>query len=415
MTSNLGVTVLSTPPQRRAVTITEWIPSIVDLTAADVAYLASLPQRQVAFTPVSASEWRVVAMNHAGVIALPSLDLFVRPKIDGDGVLTYLLGSALELVEFGKDSALLSLGGSFPQEFLVAAFHQELAKLLQRGLLFNYLASFQDDLTAVRGRISIVDQLRRNFTHPEKIACSFDEFTSDVVENRVLLSALEISRHIAVPTHHSSDSYRRLYPRFNAVSHVPAQAALGYSFNYNRRNKHYQRAHVLAHAILRGERFGFQPGGVPGRSFLVNMFDLWERFVARWIERHFLLSREVDVTPQRSLLYSPRTPGKPTLEGVPDIMIHVRGAKPIVIDTKYKDPGQRSIDGSDVAQVVTYALCAGAERALIVYPSGELIPHMEYPIINSPIKVEIIHLWTGGTATDLEDQMKGFAEYLIAA
>jgi 5-methylcytosine-specific restriction enzyme subunit McrC len=354
-------------------------------------------------------------MNHAGVLALPSFDLFIRPKISGEGVLTYLLGSALELVEFGGDSALLSLGASLPQEFLVAAFHQELGKLLERGLLFNYLPSFQDDLTAVRGRISVVNQLRRNFIHPERIACSFDEFTRDVMENRILLSALEVSRHIAVPTPRSSDSYRRIHPCFNTVTYVTPQTALGYSYSYNRHNKHYQRAHLLANAILRGERFGFQPGGTPGRSFLVNMFDLWERFVARWLERHFLSWPEVEITPQRSLLYSRGIPGNPTLEGIPDITVRARGEKPIVIDTKYKDPGQRFVDGSDVAQVIAYALCSGADRAILVYPSGERIPRLEYPVNNSAMKVEILYLWTGGTAADLEDQMKGFATGLIAA
>ena len=98
--------------------------------------------------------------------------------------------------------------------------------------------------------------------------------------------------------------------------------------------------------------------------FIVGTAELFELFVARWLEarlpeRYRLRRQErVDITKSGSIQF------------VIDLVIedHATGRALAILDTKYKDVSQPS--SQDISQVVAYAEAKGCERAALVYPKA---------------------------------------------
>lgn len=390
---------------RRVATLREWSPSELSLTDEDIRVLSAFPAHQVDVTPASNGLWRILVKNHAGILALPSVDLFVRPKIDSTDVLARMLGFAFELLEFKQPAALLSASDTLPQELLIAAFLDNVERLVSRGLSFGYVESYDDQLPALRGRIDIVRQLRANPFRPDRLACTFEHFTEDTPENRLIRAALTT---VDEGPFRAIDrrKLRRLATAFEKVEWLKPSRALALDVKYSRRNNHYRSTHQLARMILKGERPGFVSGRVESRSFLINMFELWERFLSRWLARKALGNPDLIVALQQQVPYATEHSGKPYVGGEPDILVTRGSSTPIILDAKYKDLATDSIDSKDVSQLITYAVCLQSARAVLVYPSLVVRDRIEYRIANTGIAVEVAFVCVGGTSAILEDSLE---------
>jgi 5-methylcytosine-specific restriction enzyme subunit McrC len=396
---------------RRSFTIQEWVPAPLPLTNADIRALAALPKHQVSLLPAAGGLWTVTVPNHAGVLALPTCDLFIKPKIDSVGVLAHMLESAFELLQLKKGVALLSDDAQVPHAVLVAAFFRALEIVVARGLKPGYVLSSDAELRVVRGRVDLVQQVRRNLTRRDRIACRFEEFTPDIVENQILRTALNASLRMPLLPAHLHQQGRALVRRFQNVSALSAREALSKPVVYRRNNTWYRQSHDLARAILRDLRPGFGTGKLSGASFILNMFELWERFVGRWLLKHATDSgnRNVEIRLQRKFVYSPPSVYVPDVPGKPDIVYVQRDQPPVVIDTKYKDPQNSAINSADVAQLIAYCARLGAKRGILVYPAAGPQSTIRYPIINTDILIEVHFVYVGGGNAELESSMSRFA------
>src|SRR5262249_55038517 len=70
-------------------------------------------------------------------------------------------------------------------EFVVARFAALLEQRLDRGLYGAYVET-EDNLAAVRGRIAVVEDLRRNHVLRQRTYCRFSEYAWDIPENQML-------------------------------------------------------------------------------------------------------------------------------------------------------------------------------------------------------------------------------------
>ncbi len=69
-------------------------------------------------------------------------------------------------------------------QVLINIFTKNLLQQLQIGLYREYI-TFQDNLTTLRGKYLINENLKHNITH-QKIYCEYDEFSMDNPLNRLL-------------------------------------------------------------------------------------------------------------------------------------------------------------------------------------------------------------------------------------
>jgi 5-methylcytosine-specific restriction enzyme subunit McrC len=327
---------------------------------------------------------RVTAESWAGVVHFEQFQVRVTPKLTGGAL------GLVDMIEFaaGLDSLrrlpaerLLSTESAGLFDLIALLFLETCDALIRSGLFRDYREQ-EEELGVVRGRLLIDQQVVRRFGRLDRLICRFDEQEYDVLENRIIVAALGPCARYA--TH---ESVRRRAHLMNALFRQlcdpealdPASAQQ--DLHYNRLNEHYREAHTLAFLILNGLGIDdvLAHGSTPSFAFLIDMNDLFERFVLRLIE-YALPAAEYSVRYQRSdrsILWNADT-NRPYAKVVPDILVIPRPSRQIqlAIDAKYKLYDETKVASSDVYQAFLYAYAfsagraVGLPRAFLVYPSS---------------------------------------------
>jgi len=158
---------------------------------------------------------------------------------------------------------------------------------LERGVAHTYL-TLEDDLTAVRGRIRLVEQVTRNWNRFDRVRCAWDEFTPNTAMNRLFKCAC---RFLSQRVDYSEAS--RLLLSCEAllaeVEDVPAVTALRdvMYLRFDRSVERFRTAFDLARRLLAG--IGHDLGGGSAKTFvfLLDMNRVFEKYVHAVLESHF--------------------------------------------------------------------------------------------------------------------------------
>ena len=143
----------------------------------------------------------------------------------------------------------------FPEKYalpdalaLALAFHARRA--FSSGLLHGYLSE-EEALQTVRGRIRIDEQLRRRFDRPLPVEVQYDEFTADILANRLVKAAANRLGQMRLRSREARRDLGWVAGILDDVSlqefhpgNVPAVA-------FDRLNEHYRRVVELSRLILR--------------------------------------------------------------------------------------------------------------------------------------------------------------------
>jgi len=321
---------------------------------------------------------RLQAQQVVGVISTPCATMEILPKIDGldDGGtrrnLVHMLARVLDLRvspgaiddhDWQRDDLL---------EVLMRLFCDELAKVVRRGLPRRYIEHV-DDLATLRGRLQVMRQFTVLATTPNKLACRYDELSSDTALNQIMKAAVAKLSRVA----RSSETQRRLAEVALVFADVtlPALGALPWSaVVLDRLNGSWAGLLGLARLLL-GDRFQTTSlGDSKGFSLLFEMNKLFEEYVGRRL-RHALSGSGLDVR-----LQGPRDHVLEDAEGVrrfatkPDIVVSEARRPVLVVDTKWKrlralsDDPKRGVSQADVYQMLAYAQVYRCQRLMLLYP-----------------------------------------------
>jgi len=315
-------------------------------------------------SPKTAGQWQLTAQGWVGIVPVaPDLTLVLQPKV--------AIAHLLQMVDLVYDlQSFQLLRGTVPA-LTVPEFFEHLAILLaqrtidrcRHGLHRPYQR--QEAATAfARGRLHIVELLRRpmQMTMP----CIYHEQAVDVVDNRILRWTLERILQIdlggdAAPSRMRKTVHDALRSLRSAVALQPFTAVDCRNRRYTRLNADYAQLHALCAFFLEAGGPSHRPGDTESVPFVVNMAQLYEQFVAAWLQRYLPAIWQ--------LQFQERHPLSDQLYFAIDLVLYDRGAgKPVaVLDTKYKVPAAGP-DTADVAQVVAYAAAKGAAEAYLIYP-----------------------------------------------
>ena len=345
-------------------------------------------------SPANGHRWSITPGGWVGHVALgKSHAVRIEPKVP-IGSLFQMLEYAYGLKAFRFSDRLVGTGS-------IDDFFSQLARLLaqsvlrraQRGLFRTY-ESRGERLSFIRGRMDLHDALRR--PHDVRRQCVFQENTADIPDNQILLWAMR--RILRVPTL-SGEARRDVQQAYRTLagvtSLVPFTGKDCRGRLYNRLNADYQPLHALCGFFLDHTGPVHETGGRSAIPFLINMWELFEGFVAAWLTERLpadlVLEEQVEghydhgkhVGYRIDLMISEANSGKPLM----------------VLDTKYKDV--RFPKPEDVAQVVSYAVKQDAQRALLIYPGSAAT----YDFNVGPVTVTSIFL-------PLEDPRAGAAHVL---
>ena len=302
--------------------------------------------------------WRLTATQHVGTVVTPELQVLIRPKVPFENLFV-LLGAGLDTIVWGEDRFAYEHRPDLLA--VVAVFYaRAVDAAIGAGLVRSYRAQ-EERLVSVRGRIDLAAVIRR--PGPVlPVPCRFDEYTADIVENRVLKAGLRrLLRVPGVPA-----GVRRqltmLRAAFEDVADVVATPAMADSIRYSRLNAHYRPAVRLARLVLDDATLSDGAGRAEASAFLVDMNGLFERFLTERLAG--ALAGRVEVVGQYTKAYldiERRSPIRPDL-------VFVRDATVVgVADVKYKLADDGVARRADQYQLLAYTTALDLPEGTLIY------------------------------------------------
>ena len=294
---------------------------------------------------------------------MDGLSILIKPKIGMPQLLSlacYALGIYKQQDEefsFEKDEAL--------PDVLALALIAAARRAFGQGLLRGYLSE-EDALHTVRGRVRFDEQIRRRYGIPLPVELRFDEFTEDILANRLVKAAAVRLRRMTL---HSSEARRGLgwiAAILEDVSLLEFGRRNVPEVRFDRLNEHYRHVVGLARLILLHSEFESFRGDVRTSGFLVDMNVLFQEFVTQALRESigvskYTLRSEVTVPFDEKRKVSLR----------PDLSWWESGVCKFVGDTKYKNITAKPIPNADLYQVLAYATALNLPGGLLIYAKGE--------------------------------------------
>lgn len=333
----------------------------------DVA--AALNQLDIAtVTPAGACDWTVANIRKVGVVRVGDYQIEIQPKVPV-ARLFFMMGYSLDR-DFWHDDEISISSDTDLLNTIAATFLLHAAKATRQGLIQGYEA-YEESLPMVRGRINIPAQIGRRggLAFPAQVA--FDEFTVDVAENRLLLSAARRLLNLPTLTLQTRTDLRKMTQRLDGVSLLPSGHRLP-RVHFTRLNSRYRAAVVLAEIILGNSSLEQDLGEVTATAFLFDMWRIFEDFVTTALAVD--LERNGGTAKTQATGMYLDAGSQVALR--PDLLWH-DGSRPIaVIDAKYKATKLANYPNADVYQMLAYCVRFGLDTGHLVYAKGEEEPQI---------------------------------------
>ena len=341
-----------------------------------------------------------------GALEVDNLSLLIWPKIGIPQLLSlacYAMGVFRQQdkrsFDFEQEQAL--------PDTLALALVSAAKRAFVRGLLHGYRTE-EEALYTVRGRIRFDEQIRRRFSVPLPVEVRYDEFTDDILANRLVKAA---AYRLAGMRLRSAAARRGLAWVVGILDNVslaefPANAVPEVQFD--RLNEHYRGVVGLSRLILRYSAFQSGRGAVRANGFLMDMNQVFQEFVTQALREALGVSEPVF---RENWIKSLDEGGKVRLR--PDLTWWDGGVCRFVGDTKYKRVVDERIPNADLYQLLAYATALNLPGGMLIYAKGEADP-ANYRVRHSGKTLEVVALDLETPLADILNQVKGLTEAVKA-
>ncbi|MEU5929720.1 restriction endonuclease [Streptomyces antimycoticus] len=318
----------------------------------------------------SNASWELKAKRTVGAVRLGTGDgmvmVRIAPKVAVDRLLYLLAHAQQKRLRWQPDP----VDAAVRHELFSAiahAFTRAAERALRPGLLAGYRGR-EDTAMMLRGRLRAAAQLRRRPGLALPLEIAYDEHTTDIPENQLLLGAARRLARLPDMPPRLHTGLRQLDALLDGVT-APSPGAPVAAWTPTRLNARYVPALRLAEIVLRGASFEYTDGRpVSVDGLLLNMEKVFEDFLASALgtalERHaggrsqpHPRTHHLDDRQEHQLL--------------PDLVHRLQGADgglhpAIVVDAKYQD----GTTSSNLYQMLAYCTCFGLSEGHLVSAAG---------------------------------------------
>ena len=383
----------TTVPQQIA--LTEHQRRVVEGLTAEQA-LALQATDAVSVTPTRRG-YEITAKGLVGAVSLDGLQLHISPKV-GIRRLLYLLGYATDQRWRDEDLPARADEDVVNAVATLLCWHTERA--LAGGILQGYRRREEAALT-VRGRIRTSDQISRRFGLPIPVEVAYDDYDTDIDENRMLRTALRQIRQLSGIDNATRQRARRLHGLLCGASELPAGVVP--EVRLTRRNQRYASALFLARLVLHQRSLDLALGPAPAQAFLISMPAAFEAFLTTALS-DALRSHGGDTLAQHTTTL--HTAGAINVR--PDLVWRHRGRVRAVIDAKYKSLHGPTGPSGDMYQALAYCIAHDLPRCWLVYAAGNETPS-RHTVRHLDATIHIATLDLTGNITDLHADVRRLA------
>ena len=381
-----------------AIDLKEYAPAKYTLsTAQRDALLREAKTLNLSIEPVLGSEgsYRLAAGPTVGAVEIGDLSVLIEPKIGIPQLLSlacYAMGGFRpqeRLFDFEESEAL--------PDTLAIALASAARGAFVRGLLHGYREE-EEALQTVRGRIRIEEQMRRRFGIGLPVEVRYDEFTDDILTNRLVKAAvgrLGGMRLRSLKARRGLSWVAAMLEQVSPVEFGPNEVP---EIRFDRLNEHYRGVVGLARLVLRHSAFESGRGDVRASGFLINMNTLFQEFVTVALREALGVSEQT--------LRSDRGIRRVTLDEAkevrlaPDLSWWDGAICTFVGDAKYKNLTNSSVPNTDLYQLLAYATALNLPGGLLVYAKGEA-DTASYRVRHTGKRLDVVALDLSGTLDEV--------------
>ena len=342
--------------------------------------------------------------SRVGVLRAGDFELRITPKLPIRRLL-WMIGYASDPKGWRDEDQVELVEADDLVEAMAVSFVAACNRSLSHGLLRGYRISEEASIT-LRGRLREADQLRRRRLVALPLEIRYDDYTVDVLENQLLLSAALRLRHLTDLPFNTRGALHRMVALMGEVTPiVPGQRAPAPHFD--QLNRHYRPALQLARLILSGRSLEQPPGATTAAGFLFDLNVVFEEWLTAAL-------REA-LAPCGGYLRS-QWPGyldqAKSVRMRPDLVWERRGTPAGVLDAKYKSLGlETNATNSDLYQMLAYCTVLGLDSGHLVYAAGEQQPG-HCLVVNTTTMISTWALDLGQPVPAVLSEVKRLAEKL---
>ena len=353
----------------RQIDLQEYLPSDpLRLAVADRDALREAPlSLSIEPAPGQSDTYVLTPGSVVGALDLGDLSVVIRPKLEISRVV-YLASYAMGAFKL-RDESFSFTSAPTLVETLALALTSAARRAFARGLLHGYRAE-HEALTTVRGRIDMAEQLRRRFDVLLPVEVRYDEFTDDILANRLIKAAAELLGRMRLDDVRSRDGLRWMSATLANVTQVSFSPHEVPEVAFDRLNMHYREVVALSRLVLRHQALELERGGTRAAGFLIDMNKVFQGFVTRALRESLGVS-------DRTLRSDKNLPRRITLDergqlGLePDLTWWDGSTCTFVGDAKYKRVRDERVPNADLYQILAYATALNLPGGLLIYAKGE--------------------------------------------
>lgn len=294
-------------------------------------------------------------------------------------------------------------------EIFIVMFLDEVAALIRRRIKSGYVTQ-EDNLYVIKGKLSFSKHIRSNVIHKERFYIEFDEYLTDIPENRLIKAALIKLKSLSK----SARSQQRIKQYLFALDEVQRSCNYIQDFGLCSRSRLMEDYSLLlqwCRVFLYNKSFSNYQGEAIAYSLLFPMERIFQDYVGQMI----LLCKgfdEFEVKLQESQRYLFSEPMAFKLE--PDIVLRSQNSV-IIMDTKWKVLNPNSIKWGiaeqDVYQMHAYCQRYGSNKAILIYPRCDYASPIQTMTFSNDVlevRVYLVDLWNiDESLADLATFIKG--------
>jgi 5-methylcytosine-specific restriction enzyme subunit McrC len=329
---------------------------------------------------------RIHFRNYVGVMQVGNLTIEILPKADKapdtpaqkqkwQGALIEMLRQSGFIRVASMSDARLRLRSCSLLDIYFESFLAEVDELVHHGLVRKYRQSC-GDLPVLKGRILFQQQLTRNVVHRERFFTAHVFYDRNNPFNQILRIALDVLVRVSCNPHLVALA-RSLAILFQDMDDVVVSERTFSRLSYTRNTEQYRKALQLARLIILNYSPDVRGGREDVLAILFDMNCLFERFVYAQLKK-----AEARQAPRRIAFKAQVSRRFWSADGMqksirPDIIAQIGtgpGQERVVMDTKWKIPGDGKPCDTDLQQMHAYNVQFGARRCFLLYPKVTAVP-----------------------------------------
>jgi len=351
----------------------------------------------------AAGDWTITSKRGwVGSFSIGRHEFRVNPKIT--------ISRLLFLISYAKNpdgwlNDQVSVGTA---EGVVSAVAQTLWRQVEAALLLGLLHGYreiEDSSMTMRGRLRLGDQLRRRFDQALPMEIHYDDFTSDIAENQLLLEA--ITRMLEVPGVDNNSRLRLegLRRKFDNVRPLSRNEAPP-TWQPGRLNQRYQPALELAQIILHTRSPEHAPGNLGVNGFMFNLEEVFEDFVARAVGD--ALRQRMAGSPIPT--YEDRLDRGGKIKIELDMVWQVNAQPVVAVDAKYKTKQTND----NLFQMLAYCTALNIHQGHLIYADGPA-PLRRYEVRHCSVELYVHALDLTASRQELLGRIDEIADTIVAS